>query len=471
MNGRQSESVSHSIARYVSRAGARFPEKLKHFAKEHLLDGFATMTGGATQDASRHIDRYLQTLSSKAEATVIGTGIKLTAQHAALANGIRGHVLDYDDVQLATLPSRPFGQLTHPTTPVMAAALAVAEKINATGLELLQAYIVGMEVACRLADAIDPRHYLNGFHPTGTIGVFGATAACAHLLKLKPIQTSRALGIAATLASGVRAHRGTMAKSLNAGHAAENGVVAATLAHGGFTASTDVFDDPMGYFSAACGNTVERRLIKLGRPHFLIRPGIAIKKYPCAAVLHPALDAIIELSRRHDIQPGQVRKICVGLDPDAALPLVYERPATGLEGKFSLPFSAAVALARRQAGLGEFTDATARDPAIVRLMRKVELQRMPKLKSSGNLGSQAKIEISLDDGRSYRRRAIIATGHPKKPLARADLEDKFRECAAELISPKTAAMFIERLWSVEKIRSLGPWLRLLRPAPRLRPSK
>ena len=323
----RSESTSDKLAQFVATLSAReLPKAIKEAAKEHLLDGFATMLAGAAEDASQRIDGYLRSFLSRPEATVIGSAMKVNAQYAALANGIRGHVLDYDDAQLATLRSRPYGQLTHPTTPVLAAALALAEKINATGLELLAAYIVGVEVACRLADAIHPDHYLKGFHPTGTIGAFGATAACAHLLKLDSIRTRWALGIAGSLASGLRAHRGTMAKSLNAGHAAENGVVAATLAKTGFSASTDVFDDPMGYFAAACHGMVERKLIKFGSPYFLVNPGIAIKIYPCAGVLHPALDAIIDLAKEHDLQSTDVKRIRVSLGPDAALPLVYDQP-------------------------------------------------------------------------------------------------------------------------------------------------
>ena len=175
---RRLASTSDKVARFVAILRAKeLPKAVTEAAKEHLLDGFAAMLGGAAEDASRYIDDYLESFLSRSESTVIGSARKVNAQYAALANGIRGHVLDYDDAQLATLPSRPYGQLTHPTTPVLAAALALAEKINATGLELLIAYIVGVEVACRLADAIHPDHYLNGFHPTGTIGTFGATAA------------------------------------------------------------------------------------------------------------------------------------------------------------------------------------------------------------------------------------------------------------------------------------------------------
>ena len=463
----RSESTSDKLAQFVTTLSAReLPKAIKEAAKEHLLDGFATMLAGAAEDASQRIDDYLRSFLSRPEATVIGSPMKVNAQYAALANGIRGHVLDYDDAQLATLRSRPYGQLTHPTTPVLAAALALAEKINATGLELLTAYIVGVEVACRLADAIHPDHYLKGFHPTGTIGAFGATAACAHLLKLDSIRTRWALGIAGTLASVLRAHRGTMTKSLNAGHAAENGVVAATLAKTGFSASTDIFDDPMGYFAAACHGMVERKLIKFGSPYFLVNPGIAIKIYPCAGVLHPALDAIIDLVKEHDLQSTDVQRIRVSLGPDAALPLVYASPRTALEGKFSLSFSAAVALVYRRAGLEQYKDATLLDQNITAVMKRVELVQKPRLRSVGNLGCQAEIEIQLNNRKIYRKRATVAKGHPKKPLTREEIQDKFHQCAGERIPGERAKKFIEDLWSIEKLDSLAPWLGLLRPVSR-----
>ena len=463
----RSESTSDKLAQFVASLSARdLPKTVKEAAKEHLLDGFATMLGGAAEDASRCIDGYLRNLLSRPESTVIGSTRKVNAQHAALANGIRGHVLDYDDAQLATLRSRPYGQLTHPTTPVLAAALALAEKINATGLQLLSAYIVGVEVACRLADAIDPDHYTKGFHPTGTIGVFGATAACAHLLKLDFTRTRWALGIAGSLASGVRAHRGTMAKSFNAGHAAENGIVAATLAQNGFTASPDIFDDPMGYFAAAGHGMVDRRLIEFGPPYFFVRPGIAIKIYPCAGVLHPALDAIIELAKEHDLRSTDVKRIRVSLRPDAALPLVYDRPRTALEGKFSLPFSAAVALIYRRAGLEQYKDATLLDSNIAAVMKRVDLVRDPRLHSVGNLGCRAEVEIQLNNRKTYRKRASISKGHPKKPLRREEIQEKFYECAGERIPRKRAKRFIENLWSIERVDALAPWLGFLRPPRR-----
>jgi 2-methylcitrate dehydratase PrpD len=344
----------------------------------------------------------------------------------------------------------------------LAAALALAEETGAGGSDLLAAYVAGLEVACRLGDAIDPSHYLAGFHPTGTMGTFGAAAACAHLLRLGPVRTSHALGIAGTLAAGVRAHRGTMAKALNAGRAAQNGVLAARLAAGGFTASSNIFDDPMGYFSAACRGRIERSLLIPGEPFFLETPGVSIKFYPCAGVMHSVLDALIELVRAHDLKPAQIVEVRVKLGRDAGLPLVYDRPQSGLEAKFSLPFSAAAAIVHRAAGLQQYTDEQVHDPLLYSVMKRVKLERTRALRSVGNAGVPARIEVVTVAGR-YRRATRYARGHPNRRLSRTELTEKFNECAADKITLRNARAFASELWRIERVSSIRRMVALLRP--------
>ncbi|HEY1269578.1 MAG TPA: MmgE/PrpD family protein [Candidatus Binatia bacterium] len=450
------KNVTARIAEFV--ADTRFgdiPPAVVDAAKDHILDGIATMIAGAREDASALIRRYVTKLAGPREATIVATRVKIPARYAALANGVQGHVLDYDDTQLATSAKIPFGQLTHPTTPVLAAALALAEKHRSGGRQLLTAYIVGVEVACRVADAIDPRHYLDGFHPTGTIGVFGAAAASARLAALDAKRIRWALGLAATLSAGVRANRGSMAKALNAGRAAENGVVAAELARQGFTAAENIFDAPMGFFSAASRNNVDGARLKFGRPFFFSAPGIAVKRYPCAGVLHSLLDAAIDLAARHDIDAGAIERVTVTMGNISAAPLVYDRPATGLEGKFSGPFSVAVALLDRAAGLRQYVDAKASDRALQTLIRKVELVRDPRLDDVGFEHARARLEIRLRDGRSYRAESRPPKGHPKNPLSRAELEDKFQQCAAPYLAPRSIERIIDTIRSMEKLRSVS----------------
>jgi len=457
------EPLSHRIATFLQRVRNRgVSRRVRETAKEHLLDGFANMLGGAPEAASRRVRAHVRAMGGRGEAAIIGTALKVPCQSAALANGVQGHVLDYDDAQRTTAPGRPLGQQTHPTTPVLAAALALAQKIRAGGADLLAAYAAGLEVACRLGDAIAPDHYMDGFHPTGTLGTFGAAAACSLLLGLDRERTVWALGIAGTLSSGLRVHRGTMAKALNAGRAAENGVVAATLAAKGFTASAGVFEDPMGFFSAACRNRYDRDLLRFGGPWFLREPGIAIKRYPCAGVMHPALDALFALLRRYPVKPEEVSRVRIHLSPEAALPLVYDRPELGLQGKFSLPFTFAAALIDRCVTLGQYTDARVRDSRIQALMPRVELVRDKGLESPDGQDAAARLELVLADGLRYYEAA--STGPAKRP-GRPALEEKLHECAAYagMRKERSLCKFQEELWSLESVVSLGPWLRRLRP--------
>ncbi len=452
-------TLAQTISEFASRTTiTSISPEVRQAAKLHLLDGLATMLGGATEESSRLLRRRLVGRGCTPEATPLGCPVRCAAENAALINGVQGHVLDYDDAQLATLPSRPLGQQTHPTAPVLAAALALAEAERLSGSALLTSYITGVEVACRLGDAVDPIHYLAGFHPTGTLGTFGAAIACGKLLKLKPQSIRHALGIAGTFAAGLRANRGTMAKGLNAGRAAQNGLIAARLAADGFTASENIFNDPMGFFSAACRGHVDARLLRFGKPFFFIEPGIAIKLYPCAGVLHAALDLALDLRAKHSIEPKQILRIRIGLNAHAALPLVYRNPKDTLEAKFSPNFAVAAALLEGAAGLRQFTAERLGDKRIQSLMKRIGLRRRS--------GTDTEIEITLSSGAVYCGRKRVAHGHPSVPASRAEIEEKFHQCSARILPSKTAAQFLQTVWMLERVPSVAAWVRALRPMRR-----
>jgi 2-methylcitrate dehydratase PrpD len=460
---RSEKTVADNLSEFIARTSIEsIPRQVREQAQLHLLDGLANMLGGAREQSSRILRRHYSTSFKSADATVFGSVKKFSAEHAALLNGVQGHVLDYDDAQLTTLASRPMGQQVHPTAPVLAAAIALAENRRLSGPQLLASYVVGLEVACRLGDAVDPSHYLDGLHPTGTLGVFGAAAACAYLFQLGPKSTRDALGIAGTLASGLRAHRGTMAKGLNAGHAARNGVLAATLAAAGFTASQNVFEDPMGFFPAMCRNGIDRKLLRFGDPYFLAEPGVALKLYPCAGVLHPALDLTLDLCRRHGIEAGAIAQIRATLDETAALPLVYGSPKNALQAKFSVQFAVAVAIIDGAAGLKQFSDERVRDPEISHLMKRVEFIRRPAGEQRDTVGIDTEIEITLKTGAKHRARASLARGHPERPASRADIEEKFRQCSRGVLHQTKVGKFLENFPVLERVPSLRIWLAPLR---------
>src|SRR6185369_15722571 len=245
--------------------------------------------------------------------TVIGSPMRLPARFAAFANGLAIHADDYDDTQLAVAKDRVYGLLTHPTAPALPPVLALAERDRRSGADLMLAYQVGVEVECKIAEAILPRHYQHGFHSTATCGSIGAAAAAAKMLGLDREATRRALSIGATQAGGLRENFGTMTKPFHAGRAAENGVVAAELAAHGFTASPNGLEADRGFFRAAGGGYDEGAIAgKLGQPWTFHFPGVSIKPHPSGSLTHPGMGAMLELIRKHDIKPGQVKRVSVG---------------------------------------------------------------------------------------------------------------------------------------------------------------
>src|ERR687895_2095356 len=206
------------------------PEGVRRTAIEHILDGYGLALSGHEEEGHAIMRRHAERAACVPEAALLGTGLRSSAEMAALVNGLAMHAMDYDDTQLSTNPVSVYGLLTHPTTPVLGAACAAAELVGASGRDMLTAYVAGVEVACRTADASNPRHYISGFHSTGTFGAIGAAVAAGRLFGLSRKQLLNALGIAAPLGGGYRENIGTMTKPLHAGQAAEAGVFAARLA-------------------------------------------------------------------------------------------------------------------------------------------------------------------------------------------------------------------------------------------------
>ncbi|HYL80475.1 MAG TPA: MmgE/PrpD family protein, partial [Candidatus Acidoferrum sp.] len=283
------------------------PQDVMGLGKKSVLDGLGLALAGSVAKSGDLVRRHLQGLGCAGAAGVIGTALRLPARFAAFANGTAMHADDYDDTQLAVAKDRVYGLLTHPTAPVLPAVLAVAESDGRSGRDLLRAYHVGVEVECKIAEAIHPRHYQQGFHTTATCGTFGATAGLASLLGFRPGMTQVALGIAGSQAAGLRENFGTMMKPFHAGRASESGVVAAEMARLGFTATPHILEAPRGFFRAAGGGYDEVAIRqKLGKPWTFAEPGISIKPHPSGSLTHPGMTMMLSLIKQHDIRPEQV---------------------------------------------------------------------------------------------------------------------------------------------------------------------
>jgi 2-methylcitrate dehydratase PrpD len=455
--------LTQEVANYVFKTRYRdIPPEVVRLAQGFILDGFGVALAGSTDECSRIVQAHVRQMGGKGESTVLGTSLSAPVPKAALANGVAGHAMDYDDTQLSTSKEAVYGLLTHPTTPVLAAVLAVGEKERIGGEEFLLAYILGVEVECRIADAINPRHYQSGFHSTATMGGLGAAMAVGKILGLKEEALIRTLGIAASMASGLRENFGTMTKPLHAGRAAENGVTAALLARAGFSAATNILEARRGFYNAMAGGYDESKIAgKLGGTYFMKKPGISIKPYPSGSLSHPAQDLILDLVKQHDLHAEDIATIDVGTNSNVPNALIYPMPKTALEGKFSIPFCMAIAVLERKAGIAQFVDRKVRDKKVVEMMKRVTLYVDDELEALGYDQVRSRIRIKLTNGKLLEGRYDVARGHPEKPMSWAELGEKFRDCASLVLPIKSAAEAIQLVGRMDQLRSLSPLLRAL----------
>jgi 2-methylcitrate dehydratase PrpD len=440
--------ITETVARFalVTRT---IPDDVRTLGTDHLVDGIAVMLSGATEASGTLVRAHLREIGGIPQATVLGSMLRAPRQLAAWANGTAGHAMDYDDTQLATDPKSVYGLLTHPTVPVLAAALAASEGTAVSGATLLDAYIIGVEVACRIADAIAPRHYSDGFHSTATMGGFGAAAAVARLYGCDLDQTRRAFGLVASMGAGLRENFGTMTKPFHAGRAAENGLFAVLLARRGWTAATDILEAKRGFYNAAAGGFDPGKIEgKLGAPYFFIEPGISIKPYPSGSLSHPAQDVLLELVREHNLTAEQIERIDVGVNSHVPNALIHTKPATALQGKFSLQFQMAIGVLERRAGIAQFVDPKVADPRTRALMERVAVYVDPEIEALGYNEMRMRVRITLRDGRTLEGFADKAKGHPRKAMSRDDLREKFMDCAALVMPSDRAEAALAALWAI-----------------------
>jgi len=451
------------------------PETLR-IARRCVVDGLAVALGGSEQHGMRPLLAYIDRLGGAAEAPILGDSTRRVPAHlAALWLGTAGHAMDWDDTQLAEGPGRPYGLLMHPTMPPLAAALALSHVAAAEdgapvdGQRFLAAFCAGFEVGCKVAEAIAPDHYMRGFHTSGTIGAFAATAAAAHMLRLDEDQTARALGVAASMAAGVRANFGTMTKPFHVGRAAENGVTAALLAREGFSANTEALDGRWGYLAIA-GPGGEPALVRerFGRPFTMVSPGVSIKPYPSGVLTHPSMDAMAFLMREQGLDPEEVGQVTLNAGSNVLGPIRFQLAATELEGKFSFQFLLAAIILRGRAGKAEFTDAFVASEPCQAMQKRISTRFDPSIEAMGWDRIRSRVEVTLRDGRRLERWADENyRGGPDNPLSDAQLEAKFLDCAEGLIDADASRRVLDLVWALERapdVAAIVPALDWIRDA-------
>jgi 2-methylcitrate dehydratase PrpD len=447
--------VTAKIAQFVVNATyEKLPAKAIETAKVAVRDCLGVALAGSREEDAKICAGVARQEQAKEETTVIGQGFKTSALNAALANGTAAHAMDFD---------HSFTLMGQPTAPIIPAIFALGEALGAGGRQIIEAYAVGYEVTGKLVHSLrDSEH--DGWHAPSTVGSFGASAACAKLLGLNASQVEMALGMSASMAGGVVANFGTMTKPLHVGLGARNGVLSAKLAAGGYTANGKAIESGFGFYKVLHSNTAidEKPIDELGRSYALLSDGIRIKPYPCGGLTHQVIDSMLEFRTKHGLTPEMVERIDVDVVKHTFERIVFKVPQTSIQGKFCMPYLVARALIDGKVSLHAFTDAAVRDPNVLKLAERVQMNLDNNLKKTDPGGRPCRVTVRLKNGEVLSREAQHAKGGPEFPMTEAELRGKFTECAREALSAEAAdraLALIEGLEKVDNVRSLTEILR------------
>jgi 2-methylcitrate dehydratase PrpD len=440
--------VTEDLAQMVVRA--RYEDltpEIRERAKWAIMDGVATTLAGSAEAAGTIVADLVQEFGGAPVATVLGKGIRTSSIWAAYANGTMAHALDYDDINW------PMGG--HPTAPLLSVLLALGEQYHLTGRDALLAYAVGFEVEAKLGRSVNMTHYEKGWHPTATLGTFGATATAGKLLNLSAKALACAFGIAGSEASGLKENFGTMTKPLHVGHCAKNGLVAAQLAKRGFTASTSILEGHFGFGNLFVGPGMFdfTPLTKdFGNPWELASSGVVLKAYPCCGSTHAAIDAMLALCAAYRLRPEEITAIEARVQPNRVHILVHPQPKTGLEAKFSLEYCVATAAIEGAPRLRHFSDAWVQRSQNLALMAATKA-----LVHSDHKKATSDVTVYLRDGRALSH----SVDHARGITTLGELLRKFQDCAEGILAAaaiEQSACLIENLEDVDDLALLVRYL-------------
>jgi 2-methylcitrate dehydratase PrpD len=452
--------ATREVARFIKQTTfASIPEPVRESARRTIADTIAVVLAGSGGDVVPHLREYVRRNAAPGSSAIIGWGTRTTPEVAAMVNGTLGHALDYDEVT-TLYPA-------HPSVPILTALLASPHPQALSGNALVTAYTVGFEAGGQIARGIGLGHYHSGWHATGTLGLFAALAAVVKARDFSEDEICTALGIAASLSSGMQRNFGTMTKPLHSGWAARSALVAAELASVGWTANQQILEIPRGYLSlyGTADSDPEKISPALGVPWVFVEPGVSLKKYPCCWATHRVIDAVLAL--RAELGAENIRHLSCRMPPGAFSQLPYQRPVTGLEGKFSAPYACAAALLDGQVTLTSFTDKSVGRPEITALYERIEVIEDPACnesdKSRGGAGDApgeiGYVSVTATTSEGAKTVEVYApTGSPQYPMTWDDIEAKFADCAASvLMDQERAAALVAALRAIdqhEDVRSL-----------------
>ena len=434
----QAKDVTRRLAEYVV---ASKPEDVPHLVNKEaartLVNWVGCAVGGSRHETVDIAISALAPFAGPAQAAILGRKERMDVLNASLVNGIASHIFDYDDTHLRTV--------IHPAGPVASAILALSEYQPVSGRDFVHALVLGVEVECRIGNAVYPAHYDVGWHITGTAGVFGSAAAAGKLLGLTDRQMTWALELAATQPVGLREMFGTMTKSFHPGRAAQNGLTAAMLASRNFTSSEQGIEAKSGWANVLSTSRDYTEITRMLGQTYEISLN-TYKPFACGIVMHPTIDGCIQLRNQYNLTANQIERIDLRVHPLVLELTGKKTPQTGLEGKFSVYYAAAIAIVEGAAGEKQFSDALVRDPEIVALRDGVTAVVEPSIGEA-----EVKIAIALKDGRRLEKTVEKVIGSVENPMSDAALEAKFLDLTAGVLPSPQARKLLDLCWNVEQL--------------------
>ncbi len=428
-------------------------------ARTAIIDTIGCTLSGIPEPCARILLETPGVADASGPALVFGTSHRTSALDAALVNGTASHALDYDDV------SGVMGG--HPSAPVTAPIFALGEQLKVSGRQALAAYVIGVETEVRLSRAVNFHHYDKGWHPTATLGTFGAAAAAAHLLKLDVSRTARALALAASFSSGIKANFGTMTKPLHVGHVGRNGLFAALIAERGFESNPGALEHQQGWFKVFNGDGnywPERMFEDWGAPWEIETAEMGLKQFPCCGSTHPAIAMMLALVREEHVTADAVRSIEI-LAHRRRLPHTDNPdPKTPLAAKFSIQYVTARALADAAVRIRDFEGDAVMEERVRHLLPLITTRPHPDMPDNSPKQFGTEVVVTMKDGRRLSRRIDHLVGRGgDNPMSTEELFEKFEDCARRALAHDQIAPLFERLETLETVTDLGEVTRLLEP--------
>jgi 2-methylcitrate dehydratase PrpD len=452
--------ITAQVATFIEKTRiSEMPGPVVQKAKQLVTDLLGVATAGSREKAARIIQGFIEEQNARGSATIIGTDQRSHPAASSLANGISGHVLDYDDV------SEPM--YGHPTVAVLPACLALGEELDVSGKDLLESYIIGLEVTVKLSYGMNPAHYEHGWHSTCTLGSMGAAAAAAKLLGLTGEQLRTALALAASQAGGLQQNFGTMIKPFHAGRAAENGVLAALLAQRGWTGDQNILEAPLGFFHLFCGPghyDAERCVNSLGKPFEIDRPGIILKKYPSCAFSHPAIDAALIITQDPHYDVSKLERVEGRIHSLADQILIHRNPQTGLEAKFSMEACVALAFLDGRVNTKSFTDRRLANKDFKEILRRVQRVVTASDKKGPRGFGPAEVRVLLKGGDIMEARVEKAKGNAENPMTEEEIREKYLDCCSDVLSQRSIEKSLSLLQDLDGLDGIRPLMDCFRIA-------